>query len=98
MTFRRIAALAQALTMTMLLLPGPGALGPGSASAALRAPDPGSDATTVFDATGRGIGCQARSARFRGPTSPSDPPWPPGAEPSPSPPPEPSPSPGTEPS
>jgi GH25 family lysozyme M1 (1,4-beta-N-acetylmuramidase) len=97
MTVRRIAALAQALAMTTLLLPGPDVLGPASTWAAVEPPPPSSQSTTVFDAAGRGIGCEPRSARFRGPQPPRDPPWPPGAEPSPSPEPPASPAPDASP-
>ena len=90
MTVRRVAALAQALTMITLLLPGSELLGPGVAQAALQRLDSDHASSDVFDATGRGIGCQPRSARFRGPNPPSDPPWPPGAEPTPTPRPQPS--------
>lgn len=79
MTIPRVVALAQALAMIMILVPGPQPSGPAPALAA----------------TGSGVGCETGADRFRGPRSPGDPPWPPGAEPTPTPEPslEPSPSP-----
>jgi len=75
--------------MIMLLLPGPTLFGPASVQAALEpaAPAP----STVFDASGKGIGCQSSSTKYKGPGLPKDPPWPPGAEPTPSPTPSPTP-------
>jgi len=89
MTLRRVVALAQALTMIMLLLPGPFSIGPAAVQAALRAPEPVPH--TVYDADGKGIGCQTGGGKYKGPGLPKDPPWPPGAEPTPSPTPEPTP-------
>jgi GH25 family lysozyme M1 (1,4-beta-N-acetylmuramidase) len=85
MTLRRVVALAQALTMIMLLLPGPFAVGPALVQAALRPAE--ADPATVYDAQGKGIGCQPSGKKYRGPGLPKDPPWPPGAKPTPSPPP-----------
>jgi GH25 family lysozyme M1 (1,4-beta-N-acetylmuramidase) len=94
MTRRRTVALAQALSMILLLAPWPG---PGDllrshilASAAQSVRD------RIVDASGDGVGCRAGTRRFRGPPDPSDPPWPPGAEPSPMP--EASPAPSVDPS
>ena len=39
----------------------------------------------MLDATGKGIGCQSGTRKFKGPREPKDPPWPPGAKPTPSP-------------
>lgn len=80
--------------MTLLLAPGPDPVGPSSAIAAVRPAGP-APSVNVFDATGKGIGCQTRSSRYQGPKEPEDPPWPPGAEPTPAPEPsiEPSPQP-----
>ncbi len=89
MTPRRVVALAQALTMSMLLLPGPLSTGPAVVQAALQPADPAPG--TVYDAAGKGIGCQPSSGKYKGPGLPKDPPWPPGAEPTPSPTPEPTP-------
>ena len=89
MTLRRVVALAQALTISMLLLPGPLSVGPAVVEAALRPAEP--DARIVYDAEGKGIGCQPRGGKYRGPGLPKDPPWPPGSEPTPSPTPEPTP-------
>ncbi len=83
MTRRRVVAFAQALTMIMLLLPGPHAVGPSSLRAAFEPVE--TDAVNVFDAAGRGIGCQAGTRRYKGPGLPKDPPWPPGAKPTPTP-------------
>ncbi len=83
MTFRRVVALAQALTMILLLLPGPLLVGPSPVRAALQPAEP--DPETVYDAAGKGIGCQAGTRKYKGPGLPKDPPWPPGAEPTPSP-------------
>ena len=77
MTRRRVVAFAQALTMIMLLLPGPHTVGPSSLRAAFEPVE--TDAVNVFDAAGRGIGCQAGTRRYKGPGLPKDPPWPPGA-------------------
>jgi GH25 family lysozyme M1 (1,4-beta-N-acetylmuramidase) len=55
------------------------------------------DTDQVFDAAGRGIGCQAGIRKYKGPGLPKDPPWPPGAEPTPSPTPSPSPAPSISP-
>ncbi len=76
--------------MSLLLLPGPLSIGPAPVHAALRPADP--DASTVFDAAGKGIGCQAGTRKYKGPGLPKEPPWPPGAEPTPSPTPTPEPS------
>jgi GH25 family lysozyme M1 (1,4-beta-N-acetylmuramidase) len=89
MTHRRVVALAQALTMIMLLLPGPLSIGPVAVEAALRPAE--LDAQTVYDAAGKGIGCQPGGSKYKGPGLPKDPPWPPGSEPSPSPTPVPTP-------
>ncbi len=89
MTRRRVVALAQALTMIMLLLPGPLAIGPASVQAALRPVEPAPG--VVYDAEGKGIGCQPSGTKYRAPGLPKDPPWPPGSEPTPSPTPEPTP-------
>jgi lysozyme len=83
MTLRRVVALAQAWTMIMLLLPGPPLIGPAVVEAALRPAEP--EVTTVVDAEGKGIGCRAGSRKYKGPKLLKDPPWPPGAEPTPSP-------------
>jgi lysozyme len=91
MLLRRVVALAQALTMILLLAPGPHPGGPASVQAAVAPPQLG--AVDVFDASGKGIGCQAGTRKYKGPGLPKDPPWPPGAEPTPSPTPEPSPEP-----
>ncbi len=91
MTPRRVVALAQALTMIMLLVPGPQSIGPAPVEAALRPADEGP--VTVYDAAGKGIGCQSPRERFRAPGLPNDPPWPPGTEPTPAPTPEPTPAP-----
>ena len=80
--------------MIMLLLPGPNTFGPALVQAALRSVE--SEVTTVFDAEGKGIGCQSSSKKYRGPGLPKDPPWPPGAEPTPTPSPTPSPEPSAE--
>ncbi len=82
MTIPRVVALAQALAMIMILVPGIQGSGPAPALAA----------------TGSGVGCETGADRFRGPRSPGDPPWPPGAEPTPTPEPslEPSPSPAVD--
>jgi GH25 family lysozyme M1 (1,4-beta-N-acetylmuramidase) len=83
MTLPRVAALAQALTMILLLLPGPLAIGLAPVRAAVQPVD--SPSERVLDASGRGIGCQAGTRKYKGPGLPKDPPWPPGAEPTPSP-------------
>jgi GH25 family lysozyme M1 (1,4-beta-N-acetylmuramidase) len=88
MTRLRVVALAQALTMSLLLLPGPLATGPSAVEAALRPVEP--DPTMVYDAAGKGIGCQSGGRKYRGPGLPKDPPWPPGAKPTPTPRPTPS--------
>jgi len=95
MTLRRVVALAQALTMIMLLLPGPLPVGPSAVEAALRPAE--SDPSVVYDAAGKGIGCLPGGKRYKGPTVPKDPPWPPGAEPTPTPEPTPSLQPSLEP-
>ena len=77
--------------MILLLLPGPFSIGSASVQAALRPAEPGS--ATIYDAAGKGIGCQAGTRRYRGPGLPKDPPWPPGAEPTPTPQPAPTPTP-----
>lgn len=89
MTLRRVVTLAQALTISMLLLPGPLSVGPAVVEAALRPAEP--DARIVYDAEGKGIGCQTGGSKYKAPGLPKDPPWPPGAEPTPSPTPEPTP-------
>jgi GH25 family lysozyme M1 (1,4-beta-N-acetylmuramidase) len=89
MTLRRVVALAQALTISMLLLPGPHSTGPALVQAALQPADEAP--ATVYDAEGKGIGCQPSSQKYKGPGLPKDPPWPPGAKPTPSPTPEPTP-------
>jgi GH25 family lysozyme M1 (1,4-beta-N-acetylmuramidase) len=94
MPSRRAVAFAQALTMILLLLPGPGPSGPAPVEAAVEPAD--APAVNVFDAAGRGIGCQAGTRKYKGPALPKDPPWPPGAQPTPRP--EPSTEPSTEPS
>ena len=94
MTLRRVVALAQALTMILILAPGPHVVGPSSVRAAIAPAEAGP--VRVYDATGRGIGCQAGVRKYNGPKPPKDPPWPPGAEPTPTP--EPSPTPSPEPS
>ena len=84
MTLRRVAAFAQTLAIVSIILtPGLQPGGPTSARAAIAPADPAAD--VVFDATGNGIGCQAGSRKFKGPREPRDPPWPPGAEPTPTP-------------
>ena len=85
MTARRVVALAQALAMIILLAPGPLDAGRSPARAAVEAPEAGTATDLAFAATGTGIGCQAGTQRYRGPREPGDPPWPPGAEPTPSP-------------
>ena len=87
MTRRRVVAFAQALTMILLLAPGPHPAGPAMVQAAVVPPPPG--AVNVFDASGKGTGCQAGTRKYKGPGLPKDPAWPPGAEPTPSPSPEP---------
>jgi GH25 family lysozyme M1 (1,4-beta-N-acetylmuramidase) len=97
MPFLRAVAFAQALTMILLLLPGPGPAAPALARAAF---EPAEDeVVNVFDAAGKGIGCQAGTRKYKGPGLPKDPPWPPGAEPTSSPEPTPGPelTPSTEP-
>ncbi len=69
--------------MILLLAPGPHLVGPSSVVAALQPAD--TDSVNIFDAAGRGIGCQAGIRKYNGPGLPKDPPWPPGAEPTPSP-------------
>jgi GH25 family lysozyme M1 (1,4-beta-N-acetylmuramidase) len=88
MTLRRVVALAQASTMIMLLLPGPTPVGPTPVQAALQPAEPA--VSTIYDAAGKGIGCQTGGGRYKGPGLPKDPPWPPGAEPTPTPRPSPS--------
>jgi lysozyme len=83
MPLRRAVAFAQALTLIMLLLPGPGPAAPALVSAAFQPAE--HEAVNVFDAAGKGIGCQAGMRKYKGPGLPKDPPWPPGAEPTPSP-------------
>jgi GH25 family lysozyme M1 (1,4-beta-N-acetylmuramidase) len=85
MTVPRIVALAQALAMIMILAPGPHASAPASTLALSAPPPTGDDTRLIFGAAGSGIGCEVGADRFRGPRSPGDPPWPPGAEPTPSP-------------
>jgi GH25 family lysozyme M1 (1,4-beta-N-acetylmuramidase) len=96
MPLRRVVALAQALTMILLLAPGLDPVGPALVQAAAVPPRDAS-ATNVFDASGKGIGCQAGTRKYKGPGLPKDPPWPPGAEPTPSPTPQPSPGPSSQP-
>ena len=77
MTVTRVVALAQALAMIMLLAPAPTSLPPVSAqsrSAAAAQP------ARVVNTLG-GIGCVVKSGVFKGVKVPSDPPWPPDAEP-----------------
>lgn len=81
--------------MILLLLPGPHLVGPGPVRAARALPEP--SAANVFDAAGKGIGCQSGTRKYKGPGLPKDPPWPPGAEATPSPTPEPSPEASSEP-
>ncbi len=88
MTLRRVVAFAQALTMIMLLLPGPQPAGSLRVRAAAEPADAGP--VNLFDAAGKGIGCQAGTRKYKGPGLPKDPPWPPGAEPTPEPTAEPS--------
>ncbi|MEA2027262.1 MAG: hypothetical protein U9O18_11270, partial [Chloroflexota bacterium] len=71
MTLRRVVALAQALTMILLLAPGPHLVGPSAVVAALQPAD--SDSVNVFDAAGKGIGCQAGIRKYKGPGLPKDP-------------------------
>ena len=68
--------------MILLLLPGPLQTGSASVRAAVQPVEPA--ATVVYDASGRGIGCLPGGKRYKGPASIKDPPWPPGAEPTPS--------------
>ena len=75
--------------MIMLLVPGPLSLGPALVQAALQPAD--AAPVIVYDAEGKGIGCQPSSQKYKGPGLPKDPPWPPGARPTPSPTPEPTP-------
>ena len=75
--------------MILLLAPGPHLVGPSAVVAALQPAD--TDSVNVFDAAGKGIGCQAGIRKYKGPGLPKDPPWPPGAEPTPSPVPTPEP-------
>jgi lysozyme len=82
MPLRRVVAFAQALTMILLLLPGPGPAAPALVSAAFEPAQV--EVVNVFDAAGKGIGCEAGTRKYRGPGLPKDPPWPPGAEPTPS--------------
>ncbi|MGD8487069.1 MAG: GH25 family lysozyme [Chloroflexota bacterium] len=93
---RRAVALAQALTLSLLLLPGLPAVGPATVEAARRPIEP--EPSTIYDAAGKGIGCQTGGRTFKGPRLPSDPPWPPGAKPSPTPEPSPSAVPAEQPS
>jgi GH25 family lysozyme M1 (1,4-beta-N-acetylmuramidase) len=74
--------------MILLLAPGPHLVGPSPVQAAFTPADEGP--LTIYDATGRGIGCQAGTRKYKGPGLPKDPPWPPGAAPTPSPSPVPS--------
>lgn len=69
--------------MIMLLAPGLYSVGPALVQAAVRPAEP-APAVNVFDAAGTGIGCQAGTRKYTGPKAPKDPPWPPGAEPTPS--------------
>lgn len=85
MTLPRVVALALALAMITLLAPGPHPAGAAPAMGA-RVPDrPGDRPMAVLQAKGSGVGCEAGTQRFAGPRPPGEPPWPPGAEPTPTP-------------
>ncbi|MFV2062172.1 MAG: GH25 family lysozyme, partial [Chloroflexota bacterium] len=83
MTPRRVAAFAQTLALILIFAPGLQLLGASSVQAAIAPAEP--RAGTVLDAIGNGIGCQAGTRKFKGPRDPKNPPWPPGARPTPSP-------------